>query len=79
MKAIRLRIIAIFVCLAMPPSFSFAQVAGNSAATPQDQTTTSTASNKGLQGNESQDKTPPAEQLPNAPSSNQQAGRPLPT
>jgi|SRR5580704_7788697 hypothetical protein len=65
MKAIRLKIIAVFLCLTVGSAVSLAQ-AGNSqqAGAPQDQTTTTPSPDKG-----SQDKTSP-EQLPNAPSSN---------
>ncbi|SPE28152.1 membrane hypothetical protein [Candidatus Sulfotelmatobacter sp. SbA7] len=66
MNAICLRTIAVSLYLLMAPPFSFAQAGSNSpAAAPQNQTTASPSQDK-----PSQDKTPPAEQLPNAPSSN---------
>ena len=67
MNAIHLRLILVFVGLATLPSFSLAQAAANPPATPQDQTASSTPSGKAPRGNE------PQEQLPNAPSSSQQA------
>jgi hypothetical protein len=67
MNAIHLRLTLVFVGLATLPSFSLAQAAANPSATPQDQTASSTPSGKAPRGNE------PQEQLPNAPSSSQQA------
>ena len=65
MNAIRLPIIAMSVWLLMASSFSLAQATNNpAAAAPQNQTTDSHSQDK-----PSQDKTPPPEQLPNAPSS----------
>src|SRR5580700_7092019 len=66
MKVIRLRIFSVFLLFSMAGVFSFAQGTNSSPApAPQDQKTAAPSQDKG-----SQDKTPAADQLPNAPSSN---------
>jgi hypothetical protein len=66
MKAIRLRIIAVPLCLAMASSFIFGQAINTSPpVAPQNQTTGSPSQEK-----PGPDQTTPTEQLPNAPSSN---------
>jgi hypothetical protein len=66
MKVIRLRVFSVFLVFSMAGVFSFAQGTNSSPApAPQDQKTATPSQDKG-----SQDKTPAADQLPNAPSSN---------
>jgi hypothetical protein len=64
MKANPLRIFTVFCCLAMLPSRSFAQTTGNSSAPPQKPAMPSTQAPQSSE---------PHEDLPNAPSSSQQA------